>query len=62
MDREKFQCPVCKEKGEPLIELVSRGQYSHGKLDYRSMNVVYDNKQLFSCPNCHSIFYELTEG
>lgn len=61
MDREKFHCPICKEKGEPIEELVSRGQSSRGIMNYLSIDVIYDNKQLFSCPNCHLIFYELKE-
>ena len=50
--REKYHCPVCNTYGKPLLECVQIG------IMFRNQDVIYDNMKIYTCPNCHILFYE----
>ena len=59
MNREKYCCPICNEKGEELKQKIQTG-YMMGSKEYvfMSNNVVFDDKKIYTCPKCHILFYE----
>ena len=50
-ERQPYHCPVCGELGKQSIEKVR-----HNALVV--VDVVFDTKRIYTCPKCHSLFWE----